>query len=225
MADNVSVTPGTGLSIAADDIGGIMYQRVKIGIGADGAAADLSFGQQTKSASIPVVLPTDQGTLTVSQIPRAYDTSATFTRPANMTPYTAKDVVGTTATGVLTFTIGPVGGSSIMINGASIEIDVDTIPSGMTTFRLYMYNAAPTSPYTDNLVWDLNSVDRNKFIGYIDLGTPQDLGTTLYNEVNSLGKQVIIGTSNLYGYLVTTGAFTPLNNSEVYTITLHAVTL
>lgn len=42
MADNVTYTPGSGATIAADDIGGVLHQRVKISVGADGAAADLS---------------------------------------------------------------------------------------------------------------------------------------------------------------------------------------
>lgn len=42
MADNVGYTPGTGATVAADDIGGVLYQRVKIGVGADGAATDVS---------------------------------------------------------------------------------------------------------------------------------------------------------------------------------------
>lgn len=42
MADNVGYTPGVGAIIAADDIGGALYQRVKIGIGSDGVASDLS---------------------------------------------------------------------------------------------------------------------------------------------------------------------------------------
>jgi hypothetical protein len=40
MADNVPVTAGSGVSIAADDIGGVHYQRVKPVIGADGVAVD-----------------------------------------------------------------------------------------------------------------------------------------------------------------------------------------
>lgn len=36
MADNVSITPGSGDTVAADDIGGAKYQRVKMVIGADG---------------------------------------------------------------------------------------------------------------------------------------------------------------------------------------------
>ena len=42
MADNIGYTPGTGATVAADEIGGVLYQRMKIGIGADGAATDLS---------------------------------------------------------------------------------------------------------------------------------------------------------------------------------------
>jgi hypothetical protein len=42
MADNVSVTPGVGASIASDDVGGIQFQKVKIDVGGDGASAPLS---------------------------------------------------------------------------------------------------------------------------------------------------------------------------------------
>jgi hypothetical protein len=42
MSDNVSITAGSGVSVAADDIGGIQYQRVKISHGADGSATDAS---------------------------------------------------------------------------------------------------------------------------------------------------------------------------------------
>ena len=36
MADNVGYTPGTGATVAADEIAGVLHQRVKIGIGTDG---------------------------------------------------------------------------------------------------------------------------------------------------------------------------------------------
>lgn len=40
MADNVAYTPGSGATIAADEIGGVLHQRVKLSLGADGSAAD-----------------------------------------------------------------------------------------------------------------------------------------------------------------------------------------
>jgi len=42
MADNVAITAGSGTSIAADDIGGVKHQRVKVEFGADGSATDVS---------------------------------------------------------------------------------------------------------------------------------------------------------------------------------------
>lgn len=42
MADNVGYTPGTGALVAADEIAGVLYQRVKPTFGADGAAVDVS---------------------------------------------------------------------------------------------------------------------------------------------------------------------------------------
>lgn len=42
MPDNVGYTPGLGATIAADDVGGTLYQRVKIAVGADGEAYDAS---------------------------------------------------------------------------------------------------------------------------------------------------------------------------------------
>ena len=42
MADNVGYTPGTGATVAADDISGVLHQRVKIGVGGDGVAVDVS---------------------------------------------------------------------------------------------------------------------------------------------------------------------------------------
>ena len=44
MADNVAYTPGSGATIAADDIGGVLYQRVKMIHGADGIAHETADG-------------------------------------------------------------------------------------------------------------------------------------------------------------------------------------
>jgi hypothetical protein len=42
MADNVGYTPGSGALVAADDISGVLYQRIKPVVGADGVAVDVS---------------------------------------------------------------------------------------------------------------------------------------------------------------------------------------
>jgi hypothetical protein len=42
MADNVGYTPGSGAVVAADDVGGVLYQRVKPAFGPDNTAVDVS---------------------------------------------------------------------------------------------------------------------------------------------------------------------------------------
>lgn len=42
MVDNVSITEGSGTQIAADDVGGVKYQRIKVSTGEDGVANDVS---------------------------------------------------------------------------------------------------------------------------------------------------------------------------------------
>jgi len=42
VADNVGYTPGSGAVVAADEIGGVLYQRVKLTAGEDGTATDVS---------------------------------------------------------------------------------------------------------------------------------------------------------------------------------------
>ena len=42
MADNVGYTPGSGAIVAADDISGVLYQRIKPVVGVDGVAVDVS---------------------------------------------------------------------------------------------------------------------------------------------------------------------------------------
>lgn len=42
MVDNVTITEGSGTQIAADDVGGVKYQRIKVAIGEDGTANDVS---------------------------------------------------------------------------------------------------------------------------------------------------------------------------------------
>lgn len=53
MADNVAITPGTGDVVAADEIAGAKYQRVKITIGADG----VNDGDVSSDNPMPVSLP------------------------------------------------------------------------------------------------------------------------------------------------------------------------
>lgn len=162
-----------------------------------------------------------------------YTSTVSFTRPANTTAYTAGDVVGVADVSVAAnagsaihefASIGPSAGA-IIITGADLRVDVAAVPAGMTSFRLHLYDAAPTA-ILDNAAWDLPAGDRAAYLGYIDIGTAVDVGATLYAQVDQVNKQFKLasGSTSLYGLLVTNGGFTP-TSAAVKRMRLHSVSL
>lgn len=156
---------------------------------------------------------------------KGYTATNTGARTADTTAYAAGDVIGpaTGSTAALLFSdLGAPFGHSI-ITDAELRIDVTAVPSGMTSFRLHLYNVTPPSALGDNVAWDLPAGDRASYLGYIDLGTPVDLGSTLYVQTGNINKVVELGSSgSLYGYLVTIGGYTPAS-ATVKSIRLSAV--
>lgn len=152
---------------------------------------------------------------------KGYVSKTSFTRPANTTAYTNGDVAGATAAAIEFADIGPSFGV-ISITDADLRIDVTSVPTGMTSFRLHLYDVTPPSALADNAVWDLPAGDRASYLGYIDLGTPVDVGSTLFVQTTGTGEKTIqMKTSSLFGYLVTNGGFTP-TSAAVKTIRLSA---
>lgn len=70
MADNIAVTPGTGATIAADDISGVLYPRSKVAWGADGAAVDAS-------AANPLPVVVVSADTTMARVAAAASTNST----------------------------------------------------------------------------------------------------------------------------------------------------
>jgi len=149
----------------------------------------------------------------------------TITRPANTTAYTALDVVGdTTGSAILEFkNIKSPGGGEILITSVELEIDVASLPAGMTGFNVRLYNVSPTA-IADNAAWLYDSDDRGKYLGKIVLATPIDEGGTLFidNDLTS-PKQVSLLSSSLFVELQTITGYTPAGNSETYRLTIHAI--
>lgn len=155
---------------------------------------------------------------------QGYSAAVSLTRTADTNAYLANDVLGAAvdATAALTFaSMGPSAGR-VMLTTAEFEIDSTAVISGQTSYRLYLYNVTPPSALADNVAWDLPSGDRASFLGYVDLGTPVDLGSTLYVQTTQINKQVKLASTSLFGYLVTIGPYTPAS-ATVHKITLHAV--
>lgn len=153
----------------------------------------------------------------------AFSSSVLFTRQNNTPTYDANDVVGA-ATAALTLEgIGPEGGGEVIITYASLRIDVSSIPTGMTSFKLALYDATPPSALADAATWDLPSGDRANFKGFVDLGTPVDLGSTLFVEIYPVNRQITVADGGaLYAYLITNGSYTATAQA-VYTLALSTV--
>jgi len=200
MADN-STLPAAGDIIATDDIGGVKFQRVKLVYGDDG----VNGGDVSLANPLPVNVASSGRSSVIN-----------FTRPANVTAYSAGDVVsGSTSDSQLDFTSAGTAGKSIVITEAWLRIDVATKPSGMTMFRLHLYSAAPTA-IADNAVWDLSSTgDKSTYLGYIDLLSPVDVGSVLYEQTTNINKQVPLTTTTLFGLLVTNAAWTPASAQAI----------
>lgn len=197
MADNLGYTAGAGTTIAADDISSVFYQRVKLSIGADGTAVDAS-----AAAPVPVY-----GV--------GVTASATFTPAASS--HVANDVVG----GAQTFALGALSASVFMITDAELLINSGTAQA--TAWRLYLYNVTPPSATADDGAWDLPSGDQASFLGYIDLGTASDLGSTQWVESHGINKTIKLSSTGVFGYLVN---LTTLTTAAVsHTVKLYGVPL
>ncbi len=95
-ADNMTVSQGSGKTIAADDIGGVLWQRFKLGVGADGSATDLSFGQAAASASLPAVISSDEVSYAASSYAESSITGSYTTALTDSNGKRACDVRNTT---------------------------------------------------------------------------------------------------------------------------------
>lgn len=201
MADDITVTPGTGVTVAADDVGGKLYQRIKVGVGADGAAADWEGAVGGYSAVA----------------------SANFTRPADTNAYALGDLVAnnTTAGSVapMQFTVARVAAGSGMIRRARLKKST----AGLTNaqFRLHLYTASPTVTNGDNGAW-LTTL--SGYIGAYDFTLDRAFSDGAYGSaVPLVGGEMAFKLSSgqiIYGLLEARAGYAP-GNAEVFTVELE----
>lgn len=147
MADNLAVTPGAGATVAADEVSGTLHQRVKLSLGADGAATDALGGAGAVAAGVQrVTLASDDpavaalGTLNATDFATEakQDTliSAVGDLPTNSDPpMAALSRMGegdyeTVAAGQTTQTIGPTGAQGDYLMGLLI-VPASTSPGAV----------------------------------------------------------------------------------------------
>ena len=148
---------------------------------------------------------------------KVYRSVATVTRPSNTTAYTAGDVVGDTGgSAVITLTgAGPAGGS-VLIQSVSLICSDSAVPSGMAGFRVHLYNVAPGAT-ADNAAFDLVSGDRAGYLGYVDLPSPADFGSSLYAQTDYPGRLIKLAaaSTSCFVEIETRGAYTPVSASTM----------
>lgn len=149
--------------------------------------------------------------------------SATITRPADVTAYTANDVIGesTAVTAAIEFAGVVAPGRHHFITGVDLEIQAAALITSEAGYTLELYSATPPSAHADNEAYDLESGDRATHLCSIAIGTPVDKGATLKVHKNDIKVPVTAGASrSLFGYLVTDAGYTP-TASRVYKVSLH----
>lgn len=154
-----------------------------------------------------------------------FDTSTTFTRPADTTAYASGDLVANsvTAGSVVPMTFIIPGGSNARIYRAYIKFNSATVTNAK--FKLHLYLASPTCTNGDNGAWLTTES------GYQD-NIPIDCTTNTFSDnskgfgmylVGALGGSPLIlqtGTNaTVYGLLSATAAYTP-TSAEIFTVGL-----
>jgi hypothetical protein len=123
MADNVGYTPGTGATVAADDISGVLFQRVKVTTGADGTATDVSAANP-----MPVALQ-GASSVEVSNFPATQAVIGTIADGSDASATNMLLIGGRTAAGVAqVFETNASGHLNISDGGGSITIDAASLP-------------------------------------------------------------------------------------------------
>lgn len=69
------------------------------------------------------------------------------------------------------FSAGAASSVSLNVSGkSSSTINLTSVPSGMTAFRLHVWDSQPTD-IADNAVFSAAAADRAKYCGYVDLSS------------------------------------------------------
>lgn len=176
--------------------------RLVTGGAADGAAASgnpQQIGGVDGAGNAQAVVTDTSGRLV--EAPVGCYAEATFTPAASS--HTAGDCNGAAAE----FVLAAPSGCVFMITDADFYIDGGTAEA--TAWRLHLYNVTPPSASADDAAWDVPSGDRSAYIGYIDLGTAVDLGSTQGIQNAGVNRSVKLSGTSVFGYLVNLTTLTP----------------
>lgn len=141
---------------------------------------------------------------------------AVFIRPNDATPYSANDAVSPSGASYVTFSGLLDSGQDVYITNASLLIREVSVPAGMGSFRLHLFNAVPSGT-ADNAAFAMPSGDVDKYKGFVEIATPVRVGGVyIYRRNDTVNTQVALasGDSSLYGVLETLNGWTPASGCE-----------
>ena len=180
MADNIEITPGTGATVATDDIAGVHYQKVKTVYGADGAATDAVqplTDTELRAAAVPI-----SGTVTVgaaipagtNAIGSTKDGGAGWTSSFGVS---GARVISADASGSdVAITAAPASGQKLVITDvlvsvpSALRVDLKEETSGTVLATAYLPDNG-TWQFTPRGQFKLATADKRLMIGTSAAGT------------------------------------------------------
>jgi hypothetical protein len=182
-----------------------------------------SLGAKTAANSLSIT-PASDAIFSVTQAtPPAFLFETIIQRAANTTTYAINDVYG--AAFELVSNPAPSTGQFLIITDIEILWNTTTMPSGMSSFALYLYRTPP-SAVADNGAFSIPVPDRVAVIYpsgiLLNAFTPRG-GGVISAQVNNLNLVVKLTGTSLFAYLVTLGSFTPATPSETAIIRMRAL--
>jgi hypothetical protein len=220
MTNNLTVTQGTGTTMATDDVSGVHYPYVKLASATEDATTAIGTGAGTEAAALRVTLPTDgtgvvglaAGTAHVGEV-GGNTTVVKITPTITTTLYTALDLIG----GIITITsaMRVSGGSGILQSMTVIDDDNEK-----AAFEVMIFDSSPASgTYTDNGAYVHSSGDVDKFLGRFSVAAADYVtevsGSLAVATVRNIGLPVkASGSANLYALVLVTGGptYTAVND-------------
>jgi hypothetical protein len=165
---------------------------------------------------------------TGAQFSKVAISTATLTRPANTTAYSANAVINTATSGatITSFTsVLPVTGADGYIVAVRALTNVNSFA---TAVRLHFFKATPTASVQDAAQFTLLNADFDNRVGYVDLsgwtsgGTGSDASVcfgSFPGSGSSLPLELASGSTTLYAILEARAAFTP-TSGQVFKFSL-----
>jgi hypothetical protein len=146
--------------------------------------------------------------------------TSSFTRPANVTAYAAKDVMTDSVQKAMEFpNFSPIPGAAIdILNAILISSNPAASPG---SFALLLFDS-PQDLATDNSAYSPTGADIQSSVGMIYFDSyNSNAKSTLYHvaSFNHLYVRLAPGQTSLWGVLVSVGAYTPIS-LENFTIKL-----